>query len=354
MPQRVIHVGVGVFGRRWCREFLANNVSDGTIEVVAVVELDEASLAYGGSVLGVPPGRRYRDARQAFAENPVEFCTVVVPPGFHEAIIDLAIEHGVDVLCEKPIADTMAATVRIARKIREAGRKMAVTMSHRFDADKTALRRLVRSGTLGRISTVTGRFHADRRSDLDWSSPFRHVMAHPLLIEGAIHHLDIIADLAGSQCETLFASTWKPDWAEYVGDTDGMVSMVFANGVRAVYQGTVTAAVGLNDFYQDYIRVDGELGTAILNHREIELFMRASLPRQQRREGEGQKLSLPSQPKWINSWLIELFAAWRAGGPKLDTAVADNLQTSALVFAAIESSRTGATVRVQDFIAGFG
>ena len=34
-PQRVIHVGIGTFGKRWCREFLRTNVDDCTIEVVA-------------------------------------------------------------------------------------------------------------------------------------------------------------------------------------------------------------------------------------------------------------------------------------------------------------------------------
>ena len=354
MPQRVIHVGIGVFGRRWCREFLKANADDGTIEVVALVDVDPEALAYGRAQLGVPEARCYTDARQAFAATEADFCTVVVPPAHHEAIVDLAIAHGVDILCEKPIADTMEASVRIARKVRAAGRRMAVTMSHRFDADKTALRRLVRGGAIGRVNAVTGRFHADRRRDLDWSSPFRHAMQDPLLIEGAIHHLDLIADLAGARCETLFATTWRPDWAEYAGDTDGRVTMVFENGVRASYEGSVSAAVGLNDFYQEYLRVDGELGTAILTHREIEVFMRQPLPRQQRREGEGQKILKPTQAKWINTWLVALFADWRAGGPPMDTEIGENLQSSALMFAAIRSSRSGAAVRVQDFIASFG
>ena len=41
MTKRVIHVGVGSFGRRWCNEFLAANVADGTIEVVAIADVDQ-------------------------------------------------------------------------------------------------------------------------------------------------------------------------------------------------------------------------------------------------------------------------------------------------------------------------
>jgi predicted dehydrogenase len=354
MAQRVIHVGIGVFGRRWCSEFLKSNIADGTIEVVALVDLDPEALAHGRQALGLSAERCYTDARRAFAATNADFCTVAVQPAYHEAIIDLALEHGLDILCEKPIADTLEASVRIAKKVRDAGRKMAVTMSHRFDQDKTTLRKIVRSGVLGTLNAIGCRFQGDMRQHMAWSSRFRHTMADPLLIEGAIHHLDIVADLAGARCATLYATTWKPRWAEYAGDTDGIVTMQFENGVRAVYEGSVTNAAGLNTFYQEYLRVDGERGTAILNHRDVEIFMRQDIWRQQHREGHGQKIALLAQPKWINHWLIEQFTQWRAGGPPMATRVEENLQASALVFAAIESQRSGAPVRVQDRLASLG
>lgn len=350
MPQRVIHVGIGVFGKRWCTEFLKTNVADGTIEVVALVDVDPQALEYGRSALGLPPQRCFTDAARAFAQVEADFCTVVVPPEHHEGIVDLALAHGVDILCEKPIADTMTATLRVARKVAAANRRMAVTMSHRFDADKTTLRRIVRSGVLGRINAIGMRFQGDMRQHMAWSSLFRHRMADPLLIEGSIHHLDILADLAGARCESLYAATWKPAWAEYAGHTDAIVSLTFANGVRASYEGSVSNAVGLNTFYQEYIRVDGELGTAILDHRDVEVFRRQDIWRQQSRAGFGQKVPLLAQPKWINNWLVDQFAQWRAGGPPMDTRVEENVHTSALVFAAIESQRSGQPVKLSEFM----
>jgi len=351
VTQRVIHVGIGVFGKRWCSDFLKTNVADGTIEIAALVDIDPQALAYGRDALGIAEERCYTDPVRAFAETKADFCTVVVTPEHHERIIDLALAHGLDVLCEKPIADTLAASLRIARKVASAGRKMAVTMSHRFDQDKTTLRRVVRSGVLGRINAIGMRFQGDMRQHLAWSSLFRHRMQDPLLIEGSIHHLDIIADFAGARCDTLYASTWKPAWAEYAGDTDAVVSMVFDNGVRASYEGSVSNAVGLNTFYKEYIRVDGEHGTAILNHREVEVFTRQDIWRQQSREGEGQKVPLLTQPKWINHWLIEQFARWREGGPPMETRVEENVHASAMVFAAIESQRTGRPVKLADLVA---
>ena len=185
---------------------------------------------------------------------------------------------------------------------------------------------------------------------MEWGALFRHTMLDPLMIEGAVHHLDLVADFAGAPCETIYASTWKPDFAEYAGDTDGIVVMTFANGVRGVYEGSSTTAVGLNDWTREYVRVDGETGTAILNSREIELFSRADLPRQRSREGRGQKIDLLVQPKWLNTWLIEQFVNWLDGGPEMETNVAANVHASALVFGGIESARTGQAVRIAEFI----
>jgi predicted dehydrogenase len=354
MPKKVIHVGVGRFGTRWCSEFLATNVADGTIEVVALADLDQAALAFGRKVLGLPAEVCYTDPAEAFARHSADFCTVVVPPDRHEAIVDLAIAHGVDILCEKPIADSMAGSLRIARKVREAGRKMAVTMSHRFDQDKTTLRQVVRSGQLGRVNTVSCRYAADLRDHMAWGALFRHTMQDPLMIEGAVHHLDLVADLAGARCETIYASTWKPDWAAYAGDTDGMVMMTFENGVRGVYEGTSAAAVGLNDWSREYVRVDCELGTAILNSRELEVFTRSDLVRQRCREGQGQKIQLISQPKWLNTWLIEKFCRWLDGGPEMETSVEANLHAAALIFAGIESQRRGQAIRIADYVGSHG
>ena len=123
--------------------------------------------------------------------------------------------------------------------------------------------------------------------------------------------------------------------------------------MHAAYEGSVTAAVGLNDFYQEYVRVDGERGTAVLTHRDIELFLRQDVPRNQVREGQGQKIPKLVRPKWINTWLVQQFAEWRAGGARMTTHVEANLQSMALVFGAIESARTGNAVRVQEYLAGF-
>jgi predicted dehydrogenase len=347
----MIQVGTGGFGATWCREFLPPQVAEGRVEVVAAVDQNPASLDNARRYLGLPAERCYTSSRKAFEEHEADFCTVVVPPASHEEVVDLAIEHGLDILSEKPIADSLEASVRIVEKVQRAGCKMGVTMSHRFDQDKTTLREELRSGRNGRIDYVVLRLTCNCRSFGSWGGMFRHEIPDPLLVEAAVHHLDILADLVGDECERVSAEAWTPPWAEYAGPSQALVTMRFRNGSRALYEGAKANAVGLNGWTEEYIRAECELGTVICDHRRIERFPHdPGGPWSGSGEGAGEPLPLLRRPRWSHAWLIEQFVDWLDGGPPMATNVKANLRSVALSHAAIESGRTGQPVRVEDVL----
>jgi predicted dehydrogenase len=349
MAYKMIQVGTGGFGGWWCRNFLPPNVADGLVEVVAAVDLNPEAFVNAKEGLGLRDDQLYTDIRKAFDENKADFCGIVVPPAFHEQVVDIALDHGLNILSEKPIADTLEASVRIAEKVKRAGIKMGVTMSHRFDQDKTSLRRELRSNRHGRLDYLVCRFTCDCRKFGTWGK-FRHEIPDALMVEGAVHHLDILADLAGAPCDTIYAQTWNPAWGQYAGDSQALVTLHFENGRRAVYEGAKTNAVGLNGWTEEYIRAECEHATLILDHRHIQRFAVDSTPWTFASQTPGEALPLLQQPKWANTWLIEKFIRWLEGGEPMETNVEDNLQSVALVFAAIESSRTGQPVKVQELL----
>jgi predicted dehydrogenase len=266
-------------------------------------------------------------------------------------VVNAALAHDMHILSEKPIADTLEASVRIEARVRAAGKKMGVTMSHRFDQDKTTLRHELRSGRWGALDYLVCRFTCDCRQFASWGK-FRHEIPDALMVEGAVHHLDILADLAGAPCETLYAQTWNPAWGQYAGDSQGLVTMQMRNGTRAFYEGAKTNAVGLNSWTQEYIRAECERATLILSHRRLEVFEHD--PQRQWAgaiEGQGREIPLLEQPKWANTWLVEKFVRWLNDGEPMETNVQDNLQSVALVFSAVASSHCGQSVRVQELLA---
>jgi predicted dehydrogenase len=348
MPYKMIQVGTGGFGAHWCRRVLPAGVADGLVEVVAAADINPDALAHARRHLGLPADRCYTDVRKAFEENPADFCAVVVPPGAHEQVVDEALAHGLDVLCEKPIADTLPAACRIAAKVAAAGRKMGVTMSHRFRADITTLRRHVHSGEFGPLDYLVCRFTCNCRAFGSWGR-LRHEMPDALMIEGSVHHLDLLADIAARPCETIYAHTWTPPWGQFAGDAQGLVLMRMADGARAVYEGAKCNATGLNCWGNEYIRAECEGTTLILDRRRITRL-------DHRPEAgwaapdAGRLVPLDDRPKWEHDWLLEKFCRWLDGGEPMETNVADNLQSVAMIFAAIRSSRTGRPVNVQQLL----
>jgi predicted dehydrogenase len=351
MTYKMIHVGTGGFGKFWCEKFLPPNISDSLIEVVAAVDTNPDALQNAQKFLGLPVSKCYTDLKKAFDENPADFCTIVVPPAHHESVVDVALAHDMHILSEKPIADTLTGSVRIANKVKRAGKKMGVTMSHRFDQDKTTLRTQLRSGRYGPLDYLVMRFTCDCRRFGTWGT-FRHEIPDALMVEGAVHHLDILADMAGTACHTIYARTWNPPWGEFAGDSQGVVLMDFKNGSHATYEGAKTNAVGLNGWGQEYIRAECEKATLILDRRRLERFPYVSSGQwANKREGEGEVIPLLEQPKWAHAWLVEKFVRWLDGGEPMETNVEDNLQSVALVFAAIESNLKPKPVNVQRFLA---
>ena len=350
MTHRMIHIGLGEMGRNWCEVALPPNIDDGLIEVVAAVDINPAALAVAQDSLGLSADQCYTDLRKALGENPADFCAIVVPPAHHEAVVDAALAYGLHILSEKPIADSLTASVRIADKVKRAGLKMGVTMSHRFDQDKTSFRHELRSGAYGALDYLVCHLTADLRKRGSWGV-FRHEIPHPLMIEGAVHHLDMLADLAGANCDTIYAQSWNPPWAEYAGDSQALVTMVFENGSRAFFEGACANAVGLKDWERETIRAECELGTLALNARRLERFpYDPSTQRIAKIEGQGEPLPLMERRKWKNTWLVEQFVQWLDGGEAMETNVEANLQSVAMIFAVIESGRTGQPVKVQELL----
>jgi predicted dehydrogenase len=343
-PLRYVIVGTGGFGAYWCRFFLPRLTALGKARPVAAVDLRPDALLNAQQHLGLPADRCYADLNRALDENPADFIIVVVPPAHHEAVVDAALAHDLHILSEKPIADTMEASARIYHKVTAAGKKMAVTMSHRFDQDKQSLEAAVKSGKYGRLNYVVHRFTHDCRRFGSWGE-FRHRIPDPLLVEGTVHHFDILRALTGADGQMVYATTWNPPWGEYAGDSTALINLTMTNGVPCAYEGAKANATTMNGWGNDYLRAECEYGTLELDRRQLRVLRSGP-------DGApvAEPLPLLEQPVWMNAWLAEMFCDWLCGGPTPPNHLGDNLQCIALLFAAIESAHTHAPVDVQAYL----
>ena len=345
-PHRYIIVGTGGKGADWCKSTLPRLADSGKAIPAAAVDINVDHLQNAKEHLGLSTDLCFTDITTAFDKVKADFAIVVTPPEFHELVVDAALAHDMDILSEKPIADSMETCSHIYKKVTSAGKKMAVTMSHRFDQDKQSLEAAVHSGEYGPLDYVVGRFTMALRKFGAWGANFRHEMADPLLIEGAVHHFDIFRGLTRADCDTVYTVGWNPPWGEYGGDSQALITMKMSNGVKCFWEGANCNAVTLNGWTKDYLRAECDSGTLELDARRLRLL-------NPRIDGDitGRELPMSNGEVWRNEWIAEMYCDWLSGERENHPSrLEDNIQCAALLFAAVESAHTGQPINVQHYL----
>lgn len=118
------------------------------VEVVALADTNEHKARTIAQRFGVP--RVLSDA-QLFNDADLDAVVICTPNHRHEQQAIGALQAGLHVLVERPLALDAAGAQRVIDAARTAGRVVSVGMHHRFRPDVGALRSFVASGELGRI-----------------------------------------------------------------------------------------------------------------------------------------------------------------------------------------------------------
>jgi predicted dehydrogenase len=181
-PVRCALIGVGVMGREHA-EILATS---GLADLAVCVDIDPAAAGR------VPPGVRFTTSLEdALATEGLEALFVATPQPFHEEAVRAALDRGLHVFCEKPIAHTLAsADAIVAMEAAHPGR-LVIGHMYRFDPRWRALRAAVDDGRLGRVVHISTHGYTP---DYEGRALADHTS---LANENAVHGLDLLQWLAG-------------------------------------------------------------------------------------------------------------------------------------------------------------
>jgi predicted dehydrogenase len=109
---------------------------DGRFEIVAgVLSSDAERSRAAAAALGMAPGRAYPDWRTLIAgerarADPADALAVMTSNDSHHAICAAALEQGFDVICDKPLATSLADAVDLVRRVRASGRVFCLTHNY--------------------------------------------------------------------------------------------------------------------------------------------------------------------------------------------------------------------------------
>jgi len=183
--------GCGVMGRNHLR-VLSDLV--GT-ELGAVSDQDPKTVAAVSQKYGVPG---FASWREMLAQGGLDALVVAVPTRSHCEVGVAALERGLHVLVEKPIAYTLEEGRALVEAARRANKLLAVGHIERFNPAVRELRRRVAAGELGRVFQI----HARRQG----AFPAR-IRDVGVVIDLATHDLDVMSDVVRSHVERVYAET---------------------------------------------------------------------------------------------------------------------------------------------------
>lgn len=147
---RVGVIGVGNMGLNHARVYSELD----NVQLCAVADFDAPRATQTANRFHATP---YADYRALLAQEKLDAITIAVPTRAHLAVALEAIEAGVHILVEKPLAAEVAGAEQIVAAARAANVTLAVGHIERFNPAVRELKRLIDAGALGNISTVIAR-----------------------------------------------------------------------------------------------------------------------------------------------------------------------------------------------------
>ncbi|WP_247004289.1 Gfo/Idh/MocA family protein [Halosolutus gelatinilyticus] len=137
-------------------------------ELTAMDDRPDEITTEGGNVADlVSDATAYADPHRLVEEGDIDVVWITYRSDETPAIVDTAVENGVHVVSEKPIARTAADLEEIATRANEAGVTVSPTLYYRTNPVAMELRNRVRDGFFGDVWTVEGRFNASQLSYRD-------------------------------------------------------------------------------------------------------------------------------------------------------------------------------------------
>jgi predicted dehydrogenase len=270
-----------------------------------------------------------------------------VPHDLHAPLAVRALEAGLHVVVEKPLAVDLAAAQEIAQAAAEAERAVSVAFVFRYAPDLVAARGLVEAGALGDFRGATLALHLDKppsywvggfsgRATSDWRAR-RERAGGGTLIMNLTHYVDFVRHLSGVEAERVAATAWAEEGRE-VEDAIALAVEYEGGGVGSLFGSASTRGVPAPRF-----ELFGSTGTLVV----------APEPRIYSERAVGGLTpsrwhALPTEPAVdTRTVYFERFAAAVREGRRPDVSLADGLAVQAFVEAAYRSLDEGRPVDVE-------
>ncbi len=310
-------------------------------KIVAVCDRDEARLA-GAAAFGIE--RVYTDAAAMLAAEKLDFVDIATTVESHAALVTMAAQHGLAVICQKPFTETVAAGAVLVELCRAAGVMLMVHENFRWQTPIRAAKTCIAAGAIG--TPFWGRVSFRSAYDVYAAQPYLALGERFIIQDLGIHLLDIARFLFGEVTQ-LSARTQRIK--EHIkGEDVATVLLRHHSGVTSLVDCSYASALAHENFPQTLLEVDGDAGSLRLA-ADYRLTVHSRGKTTHRLVAPDEALWGPAPWHLIQESVFNIqqhfIHCLQRGGPA-ETSGADNLATLRLVEAAYASAAADSKIIV--------
>ncbi|HTU06371.1 MAG TPA: Gfo/Idh/MocA family oxidoreductase [Trebonia sp.] len=199
-PGRIRYAIVGTGSRATMYIDAICGTYSGHCDLVALCDSSPVRIAYHNRRLAERyqraevPGYPAAEFETMLARQRPDVVIVTTVDAYHHVYIVAAMEHGCDVVSEKPMTTDEEKVAAILAAIERTGRRLTVTFNYRYSAAFTRVRQLVAEGAIGTPRLVDFSWMLDTSHGADYFRRWHREkpMSGGLLVHKATHHFDLV------------------------------------------------------------------------------------------------------------------------------------------------------------------
>jgi len=209
---RIALIGTGGRSEMYIRAIFGKHAD--TAELVAFSDVNPGRVEFYQKLiqeLGAPgPVASFepRDLTAFIQANNIDRIIVTTPDYTHADYIVEGLRAGADVVVEKPLTIDAESCRRIVQAVRETGRNVVVTFNYRYSPRNSALKEIIQSGVIGKVTSVDFSWVLDTVHGADYFRRWHREKKNSggLLIHKASHHFDLVNWWIDDVPDRVFAS----------------------------------------------------------------------------------------------------------------------------------------------------
>jgi len=241
------------------------------IEIVAISDIVEERLQRVAHKFGIK--KAYRDFARMLESEDLDIVSVCTPPSTHANLSIAAAEHGCNVFVEKPMAISLEECNKMITAAERNGVKLAINANYRWLPEYVCAKKHVENKIIGdpyfiRIEEFCWNLPDARRSMRKQSSL--------LILEMAVHYIDLIRWLSDSNANLVHAISKKVPIMDVKGENFCVVTIQFENEIVGVVE-ISWCAKGIEGRIRR-ARIDGTEGSILIGwERPIQIYSESGL-----------------------------------------------------------------------------